>query len=200
MPTDSLQCPSILFPLTYPPKQFMTRIRVQRSGAKIDPRSRPILVWRPYKTPSPPASQECHGVDWRGTWSYRRRRQNPRDLAVAPRGPRRRPRTPPPAVAVAVAPADLAADPLDLAVATALGASFYYTTSTHTRTPGHFSDLPDTYYRRRPCHRRRTPPAHATPDGCSSSLCCFYLSAVKTRRRQRQRQLRGARTANANGK
>ena len=89
-PTDSLQRPPILSLLTYPPKQFATEIRVQRFSAKTDPRSRRFLVLRPYKTPSPPASQERHGVDWRGTWSYRRR---PRHLAVAPPIPGGGPRT-----------------------------------------------------------------------------------------------------------
>lgn len=73
--------------LTYPPNLFGARIRVQRLGAKTDPRRRPILVWRPYKTPSPPTSPPVPGRDWRGTWSYRRR-VGVADLAVAAAGGR----------------------------------------------------------------------------------------------------------------
>lgn len=78
--------PSISSLLTYPPNLFGTRIRVQRLGAKTDPRRRPILVWRPYKTPSPPTSPPAPRRDWRGTRPYRRRVGVPHLAAAAADG------------------------------------------------------------------------------------------------------------------
>lgn len=67
---------------------------MQRWGAKTDPRRRPILVWPPHKAPSRTTSPPVPGRDQRGTWSCRRRRRRPRDLAAAP------PVDPPPIAAV----------------------------------------------------------------------------------------------------
>ena len=94
---------------------------MQRRVAKIDPRNRPKLVWRPYKNTLAAASPFCPGRAWKGTWSFRRRPPRSPDLAAAPPAapedvavvattPRRRLRT------LAVAPTDLTADPRDLAV------------------------------------------------------------------------------------
>lgn len=69
-PFNILRMPLNSLSLTYPPNWLGAQNRVQRLGAKMDPRRRPISVWRPYKVPSALTSPPTPGRARRVTWPY----------------------------------------------------------------------------------------------------------------------------------